>query len=307
MRRFPLGRVGSRTKLRVAAGSGAIAVFLLACGTAIPVVSADPGHSRDGNGSHRGGDSPRPDGRAGRDRDGNERGAIDGNGRRGGGSNRTDSRTDYGRGTGFGSGADYGSVNDFGGSNDHGASNGTDRNGATTGSQRTAATNGSNSIAGPSPSSRSASAGQVPATSGPPGVPAPPAGGGGGSGAAPAGAAPVPGRMGTPITSPRVTIGNGRSPGILSGQGDDEPSQPRPVEDQPAPAPPPPQLPPPARLDMAKPWQLTVASLWAAAAPNRPGGLLFGLTGLVLAPLAGVWLGYRQARATKAASQLIRH
>jgi hypothetical protein len=267
----------------------------------MPVVSADPGHSRDGNGYHRGDDS---DGRAGRDRDRDERGAIDGNGRSGGGSNRPDGRTDYDPGTDFGNGADVSSVNDFGGWNDGGASNGTDRNSGTTDSQRTAATNGSNSTAGPSPSSRS---GQVPARSGPPEVPAPPGGGGGGSDAAPAGATPVPGRMGTPITSPRVTIGNGRSPGLLSGQADDEPSQPRPVEEQPAAAPPPAQLPPPARLDAAKPWQLTMASLWAAAAPNRPGGLVFGLTGLVLAPLAGVWLGYRQARATKAASQLIRH
>jgi hypothetical protein len=37
--------------------------------------------------------------------------------------------------------------------------------------------------------------------------------------------------------------------------------------------------------------------------------VLFGLAGLVLMPLSGVWLGYRQARAAKAAdaARLIRH
>jgi hypothetical protein len=36
-------------------------------------------------------------------------------------------------------------------------------------------------------------------------------------------------------------------------------------------------------------------------------GALFGIAGLLLGPIAGVWLGYRQARATKAASQLVSH
>jgi hypothetical protein len=51
--------------------------------------------------------------------------------------------------------------------------------------------------------------------------------------------------------------------------------------------------------------QRTVASLWAAAAPSLPGGALFGLAGLILAPIAGAWLGYRQARASRAAAQLV--
>jgi hypothetical protein len=67
-----------------------------------------------------------------------------------------------------------------------------------------------------------------------------------------------------------------------------------------------PQLPPSYRLDEA-PAERMVASLWAAAAPGWPSGLLFGIAGLILAPIAGAWLGYRQARASKAAAQLIRH
>jgi hypothetical protein len=104
-----------------------------------------------------------------------------------------------------------------------------------------------------------------------------------------------------------VTVGNGRSPAILSGRPERAPrlgAAPNvpPAVIQPATT----QLPPTDRLDVA-PTERIVASLWAAAAPGRPGGLLFGLAGLVLAPIAGAWLGYRQARASRAAAQLIRH
>jgi hypothetical protein len=73
----------------------------------------------------------------------------------------------------------------------------------------------------------------------------------------------------------------------------------------PVPAPPPVVVPttklePPAL-------QRAVSSLWAAAAaPSRPGGVVFGIAGLLLAPIAGAWLGYRQARASRAAAQLVR-
>jgi hypothetical protein len=104
-----------------------------------------------------------------------------------------------------------------------------------------------------------------------------------------------------------VKVGNGRSPGILSGH--DAPTREGPV-DVAVPAVTPqavtPQLPPPYRLEVT-PAQHMVASLWSAAAPGWPGGLLFGLAGLILAPIAGAWLGYRQARASRAAAQLIRH
>jgi hypothetical protein len=41
-------------------------------------------------------------------------------------------------------------------------------------------------------------------------------------------------------------------------------------------------------------------------APPATGGIgaMWGLAGLLLAPLAGIWLGYRQARADKAGAQL---
>jgi hypothetical protein len=35
-----------------------------------------------------------------------------------------------------------------------------------------------------------------------------------------------------------------------------------------------------------------------------PVGVLFGIAGLLLAPIAGVWLGHRQARAAKVTSNL---
>ena len=59
MSRFPVGREGTmaRSKLRTVAGAGSVAAFLLVGGAAIPVVSADPGHSHDGHGSQQGGDS----------------------------------------------------------------------------------------------------------------------------------------------------------------------------------------------------------------------------------------------------------
>lgn len=126
----------------------------------------------------------------------------------------------------------------------------------------------------------------------------------GGGGSAAADTPPV-------VTAPTATVGNGRTPGDLT-EPDAGPSLPAPrgpadtVEPV---APPPavsPALPAPAQLGEARPWQRTVASLWAtAAAPSRPGGVLFGLAGLLLAPLAGAWLGYRQARASKAAAQVI--
>jgi predicted lipid-binding transport protein (Tim44 family) len=104
-----------------------------------------------------------------------------------------------------------------------------------------------------------------------------------------------------------VTVGNGRSPGILTGRPE---RAPRPTGTAPnvaAVTQPAAHLPPTDRLDVAPTERMVVASLWAAAAPGLPGGLLFGLAGLFLAPIAGAWLGYRQARASRAASQLIRH
>ena len=152
-------------------------------------------------------------------------------------------------------------------------------------------------------------------------VPSVPDTGGSGSGGA-----AITEPNGLPFTAPPVTFGNGRTPGLLTGAPDDAPPQAAvepagagdptvaPVVEAlpppPAPSPPqPPSPPPPAvRLEVAPPWQRTVASWWATAAePNRPGGIGFGIAGLILAPLAGIWLGYRQARASRAAAQLVEY
>jgi hypothetical protein len=104
-----------------------------------------------------------------------------------------------------------------------------------------------------------------------------------------------------------VTVGNGRSPGILSGR--HEAPTPKAVTPDAIPVEAPavaPQAPPSFRLDEA-PAERIVASLWEAAIPSWPSGLLFGIAGLILAPIAGAWLGYRQAKASKAAAKLVRH
>jgi hypothetical protein len=47
------------------------------------------------------------------------------------------------------------------------------------------------------------------------------------------------------------------------------------------------------------------AVLWATVKPTWPTGAIFGIAGLLLAPIAGMWLGRRQAHAAKSASQLV--
>jgi hypothetical protein len=104
---------------------------------------------------------------------------------------------------------------------------------------------------------------------------------------------------------PRVTVGNGRTPGILSGD-DSEPRWRTPVaEPAPPPPPPPPPVAPvePSWVDRiatppALPKQLAVAP---AADWTDP---LWGIAGLLLIPAAGAALGYRQARASHAAERL---
>ncbi|MGB8405058.1 MAG: hypothetical protein WCE30_13435 [Mycobacterium sp.] len=49
-----------------------------------------------------------------------------------------------------------------------------------------------------------------------------------------------------------------------------------------------------------------ILPLWEAAEPHNLRDAYFGLTGLVLMPLAGLWVGYRQARAQRAAAQITR-
>jgi hypothetical protein len=106
--------------------------------------------------------------------------------------------------------------------------------------------------------------------------------------------------------SPKVTFGDGRTPGVQ----DREP-EPRWRWNAPEPAPPPPPqvitvpLNPPTVSPVAEHpgvvQQLVVAPTAGIADP------LWGVAGLLLIPAAGAVLGYRQARGAHAAAELGRH
>jgi hypothetical protein len=115
-----------------------------------------------------------------------------------------------------------------------------------------------------------------------------------------------PGSPSSKFEPPKVTVGNGRTPGI---QDDDrEPRNWAPAP-EPAPAPPPPPAPapqPPSWVERiytppAMPKQLGVTPASSLTDP------LWGIAGLLLIPAAGAVLGYRQARAARAAAELGRH
>jgi hypothetical protein len=293
----------ARSKLRAVAGAGTVAAFLLVGAAAIPVVSADPGHSHGGNDSQRGGNSRDGD-RDSRDRDG-QRG---GQGRDDdGGWQRDDDPFGPGGTTGPNRWNDPSSLKPSDGANRTGTlkpnqTGGTTRTGTTT-SRSEVGTDSSITVVESPVTARRVAGVATPATLAPipavPAVPARPVSGGGG--ASPVTAAP-------PVSAPAVKVGNGRSPGILTGRPERAPRRTgtapnvAPAVTQPAATP---HLPPTDRLDVAPAERMV--SQWAAAAPGRPGGLLFGLAGLILAPIGGAWLGYRQARASRAAAQLIRH
>ena len=106
------------------------------------------------------------------------------------------------------------------------------------------------------------------------------------------------------VRSPRVVVGNGRSPGLQAG--DPEPVRENPVIPEIVPpavpvaievtVPPlPPPLPPVERI---QPPQLVVGELGTAKVDTTTDPL-FGLTGLILIPMVGAALGYRQARAAQ--------
>ncbi len=138
---------------------------------------------------------------------------------------------------------------------------------------------------------------------------------GSGGGATPGGA-PVP------IVAPVVTFGDGRSPAFIAETPAELPAQPepRPLVEQaqstttavravPEAAVEPISVagPPASTMEVIQ-WPLSetpVTSFWGRVQPGWPAGLLFGLAGLLLAPIGGVWLGWRQARAARAASQLV--
>lgn len=108
--------------------------------------------------------------------------------------------------------------------------------------------------------------------------------------------------------SPRVVVGNGRSPGVQDHDRDSEPVRETPV----APAVPvaievtiaplPPPLPPVERI---QPPRLVFGEMGTAkiATTTDP---LFGLAGLLLIPAVGAALGYRQARAAQSVRESVR-
>ncbi|HEX2213466.1 MAG TPA: hypothetical protein VHH12_08460, partial [Mycobacterium sp.] len=108
---------------------------------------------------------------------------------------------------------------------------------------------------------------------------------------------------------PQVTFGNGRAPGIQSGD-----SEPRWQAPAPRLAEPPPPLPPPppAPVAPAPSWvdriatPPAVARQFVVAPAAEMTDPLWGIAGLLLIPAAGAVLGYRQARAAQSAERLHR-
>jgi hypothetical protein len=268
--------------MRVAAGVAVVFVITVAGGFGAAITSADPGssrspsgHSRDGGHSRRDGDGPQ---------------------------GRRDSRDGDRRG-------DHRPGNDRRGDNDGG-----NRTPAGNDRQPTRDTAGRDTSSVDVPESTTASRGVVVQPAAPtviaevPTAPSPVSGvGAGGGGSASGESAP-------PIVTPRVIVGDGRRPGVL-------PQRPAEVSSMPevapplsvVPVPPLPVLAPSVPLPLtaeSSPWPLSgtpVASLWVDVQPGWPMGALVGVAGLLLAPIGGIWMGHRQARAAKAASQLVSH
>ncbi|KAA0100738.1 hypothetical protein CIW49_04030 [Mycolicibacterium sp. P1-18] len=112
--------------------------------------------------------------------------------------------------------------------------------------------------------------------------------------------------------TPRVVVGNGRPPAPVRVPVD---AAAPPVPPRAIVAVPPPVA--PIAVTVAAPAPMTVRTApaprlhlpaprpWEAVRPGWPTGTIFGIAGLLLAPIAGMWLGHRQARASKSASQLV--
>lgn len=254
---------------RIAIGAGLISVALTMGGPC--VAAADPGHSGSSHSKHGGGSSrDRGPDRHGQDARSGDRDRRDGRGDRG---DEDDGRDQPTTSISKGSGSDYPIA--------------------------------ARSAAAPTTSSRTPLVSAAAPQPLPPVPPVPPVeAAGGGSGAS--GAV-------TPFEAPPVSFGNGRTPGVSHAPPEESPitvsSPPAPVYLAPAPLPlslPSVPLNPPANTSGLQPAATEfIDQIWAPLRPTFGGGLLFGIAGLVIMPLAGVWLGYRQARAAKAASYLV--
>lgn len=258
--------------LRVAAGAGLVATALLIVGPGVVAVSADPGHSGERHSRSDGQSAGKPD-------DGRQRSDQNSSSPRRGQDGRT--------------GPDHGS--DRAGSDRRGPS----RTGEALGSgdAQVASRSGSSTVAANSPAA----------------VRAPEADVAGVRTAAPSGGSAGGAQPGGSFAAPAVTFGDGRAPGgtvgadqpVSAASPGAAPRSPDPVTElDPASLVPilEPLPPSTALREAASPKPEFVDRVWSPLRPAFPGGLVFGIAGLVLGPLAGVWLGYRQARA---AAQLV--
>jgi hypothetical protein len=275
-------------RLRVAAGAGLFAAALTIVGPSVAAVSAAPGGSGHGH--------SRADKDSGRDHDGDRHGRNRGSSDDG----RNDRGNDQHRRGDYRKGDQNGRIGpDRDGQSNAGGWKGTDD------TEDVQVASRSTSLAA-IPSSNSLVAEQAPQAP-PPEVPAKAVGGGGSGGAAqPA------------FVAPTVTFGDGRTPGFLGGGAQPTVaagSVPSPVAPAPAPVPPAANPSSPAPSEVIRPTTALrefdsqgpefINRIWAPLRRAFPGGLVFGIVGLVVAPLAGAWLGYRQARAADAGDQLV--
>lgn len=305
----------TRMHRRAAAGAALFAAVVTIGGPGVATAPADPGHNSGGGGGNHGsgnggnrGDGGNRGGDRGGDRGGSRYesgpGSRTGNGRNDQGG-RWDERDDR-----FESRNGSGDRQGFGNSRNGGS--GSDRRDVDSGWDADEVFGQSDSVLRPSgeqtTSSRipTADTADRPTASAPDGGTVAPFGGA-------AGAASVPAAGGTavPVEAPPVTFGNGRDPWALATADQVGPGGPAPAPGPPAVAATPPVVLPPAPPtavpavleEQALPW--LTSQMWGPVEPGPGSSALFGVAGLVLLPLAGVWLGYRQAQATRSASRLV--
>ncbi len=280
----------ARFSQRLAAGLGVVGAFLLLGGSATVAV-ADPGRSH----SDRGHSSDRGNG-GGNGRDGPERDHHNRRSNADGGGHGDVSERKVGAAPGMAE-----SPQSRVGSGRVGVAEVTPLEPGIASDSRIASDSNASApkLASDSEVSTSTSSGprtseSIPAATGGAGVP-------GGSGSGRAGVAVAP------FSPPRVTVGNGREPAIR--RAEPEPRWQAPAY-QPAPeAPPPPAAPAPVPTSSwvnLNPTPPDLTQQLGVAASTGWSDPLWGLAGLLLIPVAGAAVGYRQARAAQAAERLRR-
>jgi hypothetical protein len=261
------------SNLRLAAGVGVVAAVMVVGGPTAAVAIADPGGSHSNHSDHR-------------DRADVRGGWKHGGGDRDGGDRDGDRDRD---------GSDRGDGDYSGGSRKPSTSGSDTAQRSTSGSSRsdTGSTTTTQAPQTSARTSQTATAGEAP-------EPQTPAGGPGSDTVSGADVARPP--SSGPV-QPRVTVGNGRSPGIQTH--DPEPPRVTFVAPEIAP-PPPPVMPPPAPPSTEVSHPQRFVPQFATAPSTNWSDPLWGLAGLVLIPAAGAVLGYRQAKAARDAEVLTR-